>query len=223
MNKELAQQYNGFLKDFLKDHAKFNADSRKYFYNQVDEQLKNKLVLDMACGDGQDILHYRSLGATVIGIDASSKLVNIANSLGGNVDLGYMENLPYPDRCFDIVLSKWALQSSTDVPKVVQEIHRVLKPKGLVAYLTVHPLRQFLEKKKHPKDYFKQEIVYSKFFEGKVVAREPSHTMTEYISPFFLKNFKILSYDERPDFPNVEQIEGDNYPCFLFIKARKEL
>lgn len=223
MDKSLAGQYDGFVEAFLKDHAYYNRDSRAFFYDQIEDHLNGKDVLDVACGDGQDLKHYASLGAHVTGIDASRELVSKAKALVGDaaVSHGYMEDLPYADNSFDVVLSKWAMQSSRDVPKVINEMHRVLRPGGILAYLTVHPLRQFLEKKKHPADYFQQEIVHSCFFQGTVTADEPSHTMAEYLSPFFYEHFRQLSFDERPDFPSCEQINGDTYPCYLFVKAEK--
>src|SRR3989344_2499355 len=121
MDQKLAEQYDGFVEEFLRNHEYYNQKSRAFFYEQVDSILKGKFVLDVACGDGKDINHYRKKGARVTGIDASHELVSRANELLGaeSVDYGYMEKLPYTNGYFDVVLSKWAMQSSTNVPKVI--------------------------------------------------------------------------------------------------------
>ncbi len=157
MDKRLAHQYDGFVDNFLKDHHKYNEDSRRYFYSRLEDSIKpgNKL-LDVACGDGKDLAYYSEKGAICFGIDSSKELIKKAriNCPSADIAEGYMERLPYKDNSFDIVLSKWAMQSSNDIPKVIQEMHRVLKPEGIIAYLTVHPIRQFIEKKKHPQGLF---------------------------------------------------------------------
>jgi ubiquinone/menaquinone biosynthesis C-methylase UbiE len=223
MKGELATQYEEFMPAFLEGAASHNKMSEEVFYAMLDFEMAGKKVLDIACGDGHDLARYKAKGAICHGIDASRTMVELArhNAPGAEIREGFMERLPYEDCFFDIVLSKYALQTSDDVPAAIAEMGRVLKNGGLMVYLTVHPLRQFLEKKKHPKDYFLQEIVESAFFEGAVTVREPTHTLNEYIGPGFLQQFRLLHLEENPDFPSVVRVEGDTYPCYFVLKAIK--
>ena len=132
-------------------------------------------------------------------------------------------NVPFPDDFFDVVMSKWAFQTSEDIDSIYKEIVRVLKPGGYFIYLTSHPIRQFIEKKCKGKNYFKKEIVTSVFFDGQVVVKEPSHTLNEYLSRIFFENFILEVYEEGYD-SGAEKVDGDIYPSYFIIKAlRKKL
>lgn len=224
MDKELSKQYNGIAEDYTSGNPDYNQFSRETFYNVIVTDLNGKKLLDVACGDGKDLRYFSNLGAIVEGIDASSDMIELARLKLPQIRLlvGDMENLPYEKDSFDYVTSKYAIQTSMDVPKVLREMGRVLRPGGQMIYLAVHPFRQFIEKKKTDKDYFQQEIVASTFFEGAFTAYEPSHTMQEYLNPDFLNDFTIDHFGEYADFPSVERIGGDNYPCFLILKATKK-
>ncbi|MBD3209649.1 class I SAM-dependent methyltransferase [Candidatus Woesearchaeota archaeon] len=224
MIEDIVQQYDKFAKTFVEGTDTHNAISRKEYYTMlIDIAMKGKTILDVGCGDGYDIKLFEQQGAHCYGIDASNELVRLASdNTQANIITGNMEHLPYEDQTFDLVVSKYALQASTKVPQVLAEMDRVLKPGGTMAYLAVHPLRQFLEKKKHPKDYFTQEIVTSVFFGGTVSAHEPTHTMNEYLNPEFLSKYRITHFSEHGDFPSSEKVNGDTYPCFFVLKAIKQ-
>lgn len=222
---DLAKQYNNFADDFSEHHVadkNSNKISREYFYNHIDFLKPGMKLLDLACGDGTDLIYYKKLGADIYGIDASEKLLGIAkNKLpSANLKIGFLENIPFEDNFFDIVLSKYAIQTSSDVSPIFSEIYRILKPNGIIMYLVVHPFRQYFEKKEPRGNYFEQKIVDSHLFSGKVIVKEPTHTMTEYLNDFLFKNFDVQSYDECWD-PAAEQIDGKKYPGFFILKAKK--
>jgi len=224
--EKLNLQYDDFSKEFIDGTEIYNEKSRIAYYSVLKDIIfDGKKVLDVGCGDGWDINKISKRGAKMYGIDSSSDLVRIAREDNPKASIieGNMESLPYENEFFDVVLSKYAIQTSTNVPKVISEMDRVLKPGGIITYLAVHPLRQFLEKKKHPKNYFLQEIVESKFFGGSVSASEPTHTFNEYFNSEFLKKYQITYFKEYEDFPSSEKISGDTYPCFFVLKAIKQL
>ena len=222
MNKDISTQYDNFVSKYIEGTLLYNDFSKGVFYSIL-ENLGGKKLLDVGCGDGSDLVQYNSMEAICYGIDASSKLVELAKSRFPFLEItcGLMEQLPYVDNYFDVVVSKYVLQSSNNLPQALKEMARVLRPGGVMAYLTVHPIRQFLEKNKHPKDYFISEIVESKFFGGSVSALEPTHTLEEYLNLDFLREFRIDHFEERPDFPSSLHIDGDTYPCFFILKAEK--
>ena len=221
---DIFKQYNHQAKSYANSTLKYNRYSRKLFYNLIDSNLKNKNLLDIGFGEGYDFIEYSKRGAILNGVDSGEEFVkNVKRRFpSANIKLGKMEKLPFKDNSMDYVVSKYAIQTSKNIPRVLREITRVLKPNGILVYLAVHPMRQFLEKKKNKNcNYFLQEIVESKFFEGKITAKEPSHTMNEYLSEEFFKNYKMLLFTEQPEFPAAERINGHNYPVFFIVKARK--
>ena len=59
-----------------------------------------------------------------------------------------LEDIPFEDNYFDIILSKYAIHISPDISPIFSEIYRVLKPNGISMYLTNHPLDNILKEKK---------------------------------------------------------------------------
>lgn len=223
---DLAKQYNNFADDFSNnldaDGANSNRLSREAFYGHVDFLKHGMKLLDLACGDGFDFAFYKKSGVDIYGLDASEELLKIAEKRKLAVELknGLFENVPFEDKYFDVVVSKYAIMTSADMEPVFKEIHRVLKPCGMMMYLVTHPFRQFFEKKDEKADYFEQKIVDSHILANTVTVKEPTHTMTEYLSDFLFKNFDVQSYDERWD-PAAEFIDGKKYPGFFILKAKK--
>lgn len=214
------KQYNDFAKKYSEVFVENNQDSIKAYFRHLGMPLKGKHVLDLGCGDGYDLSQIRLQDAVIFGIDSSEEMVLLARRRNPKADIkvGYFEDIPYPDDSFDIIISKWALQTSPDIDPIYQEISRVLRPKGQLIFLAGHPMRQFIEKRRKGKDYFQKEIVESVFFDGQVTAREPSHTMNEYLSPTFFHYFTLRSFEEGFD-SGAEKVDGDIYPSYFIIDA----
>lgn len=221
---DLSKQYNKFSSDFAVLSSDINHKNRQAFYEQIDFDLSGKKLIDLGCGDGTDLKYYKNLGAEIYGADASEELISLAkqNNPEAIIENSLFEKLPFEDNFFDVVVSKYAIQTSREITPILKEIDRVLKSDGILIYLVTHPFRQFIEKKKEGKDYFKKEIVDSILFEGKITVQEPTHTMMEYLNKDFFSKFEMIDLCESFDFPAAEQIGQDIYPTFLIIKARKK-
>ena len=89
-------------------------------------------VLDVACGSGLAIELARLRGADCSGIDASARLVAIAQDRNPDADIrvGDMHALPWADASFDVATSFRGIWGTT--PAALGEIHRVLVPGGRV-------------------------------------------------------------------------------------------
>jgi ubiquinone/menaquinone biosynthesis C-methylase UbiE len=216
-----AKQYNAFAKKYSEVFLKNNQDSITAYFRYLDIPLEGKAVLDLGCGDGYDLSQIKLKKAAIFGIDASEEMIKLAQQKNpdGTIKLGFFEKIPFQDHLFDVVISKWAFQTSANIDPIYHEIARVMKQNGQLIYLSSHPIRQFIEKKRKSKDYFKKEIVESVFFDGQVITKEPSHTLNEYLSPTFFEYFTLESYEEGYD-SGVEKVDGDVYPSYFIIKAR---
>lgn len=93
-------------------------------------------LLDVACGSGLAIELAVARGASCAGIDASHRLVAIAQdrSPAADIRVGDMHALPWEDDSFDAVTSFRGIWGTT--PDAVDEVRRVLRPGGRVG-LTV--------------------------------------------------------------------------------------
>jgi ubiquinone/menaquinone biosynthesis C-methylase UbiE len=220
----LDKQYDKIATNFS-ESVSLSLISRNTFYKILGTKIKRKKLLDIGCGEGTDLLYYKNLGAQVSGVDASKDMIALAQSkLPQSVlEFGNFENLPFKSKSFDIVVSKYALQTSENLEQALLELFRVAKKGAIVLYLVVHPLRQFLEKKSKFKDYYKQENVSSVLFKGSIVVTEPSHMFSEYFSPEVLKHGKLISITEGSDFSDTgaQQVKGDYYPTFMICKFIK--
>lgn len=223
---EVSKQYNNFSKTYSDNLEIQDEVGNRVFYDVLSSiDIRNKKLLDIGCGDGSDLANFEKMGAVPFGIEPSEEFVKIAKEKSPKAEIivGVGEVLPFADNDFDVVVSKYALQTSSDVPKILSEVARVLKSGGYLIFLSKHPIRQFLEKINTHKageavDYFKQDIVDSYIYERKIHLREPSHILSEYFSKDVLKNFDLLDFVEASDFPASEQINNYTYPTFFVVK-----
>ncbi|WP_159944031.1 MULTISPECIES: class I SAM-dependent methyltransferase [unclassified Nocardiopsis] len=94
-------------------------------------------VLEVAVGTGQDLPHYPE-DVEVVGVDLSPGMLARARAraagLGREVDLreGDAQDLPFGDGEFDTVLCALALCTIPDQYRALSEMHRVLRPGGLL-------------------------------------------------------------------------------------------
>jgi ubiquinone/menaquinone biosynthesis C-methylase UbiE len=222
------KQYNNLHTLYSKQVLHLNEIANTLFHSHLLAlNLKASRVLDVGCGDGTDLQKILKQGALVYGIDPSEEFIKVAqkNNPNGHFEVGTGEALPYTDKLFDFVISKYALQTSSSVQKIFKEVARVTRPGGLILMVIKHPLQQYLEKIRdhgNGANYYEQKIVTSNIFGGSIILKEPSHTMTDYFNESFFKSFELLDYQEASDFPASEQMNGGIYPTFFIIKARRK-
>jgi len=97
-------------------------------------------VLDLGCGTGTLAVMAKLAqpSAEVSGLDADPDMLKVAKykstlqKVSVNFDIGFTNNLPYPDEYFDRVLSSIMIHhlKTPDKIKTSQEVYRVLKPGG---------------------------------------------------------------------------------------------
>jgi len=101
-------------------------------------------ILDVACGTGlATMAAAKVVGDTgrVIGIDIANKWLDVAKEKAASADqsnieyhVGDAEVLEFDDRCFDVIICASSIFYFKDIPKALQEWHRVLKAGGTVAF-----------------------------------------------------------------------------------------
>lgn len=103
--------------------------------------LPSPVCVDLACGTGDVsfLLAGRYPGGVVTGVDLSASMLAIARGRNrfGNVrfERGDMGGLPLPDGSADVVTGGYALRNAPDLREAVSEVHRVLAPGGVAAFL----------------------------------------------------------------------------------------
>jgi len=97
-------------------------------------------VLDLGSGAGNDCFVARSIvgeNGKVTGLDFTDEMIqkaklNLAKTKFTNIEfvLGDIENMPFLENTFDVVISNCVLNLVPDKVKAFSEIYRVLKPGG---------------------------------------------------------------------------------------------
>ena len=89
-------------------------------------------LLDVGCGSGLAVQRAAARGARTAGIDIAPGLLAIAAERVPDADLheGGLDELPFADAAFDVVLAVNALQFAFDPGAALAEITRTLRPGG---------------------------------------------------------------------------------------------
>jgi arsenite methyltransferase len=108
--------------------------------NAVADVREGETVLDLGSGGGIDVLlSARRVGPTghVYGLDMTGEMLELARENARRADVtnvefvrGYIEDVPLPDMSVDIIISNCVINLSTDKPRVMREMFRVLRPGG---------------------------------------------------------------------------------------------
>ncbi|MCP5464536.1 MAG: methyltransferase domain-containing protein [Deltaproteobacteria bacterium] len=96
-------------------------------------------LLDVGCGTG-DVLNEALLrGYNATGIDASEGMVQKAKTRHGlddqQIKVSLADDLPFADQSFDAGIASGSLVHIPQIQGAVKEIHRVLKPGGIMRIL----------------------------------------------------------------------------------------
>jgi len=102
-------------------------------------------VLDVACGTGVVALTAVRAGAIARGIDLTPELIERAKEnaalmrVEASFEEGDVEELPFPDSSFDVVVSQFGHMFAPRPGVALGEMLRVLKPGGTIAFATWPP------------------------------------------------------------------------------------
>lgn len=140
--------YNDNAEDYTK-HVRDKSDSIYHSYYEkpamykLIPEIKNKKVISLGCGSGEDSHYLQSLGADSFGIDISEELINIAKKTYPECTFTSMdmENLDFPDSSFDFAYSSLAIHYIENWTKTFKEVYRILKPNSYFLFSCGHPVK----------------------------------------------------------------------------------
>jgi len=95
--------------------------------------------LDLACGTGLPTEAVAGLGWSVVGVDLSADLLEVAQARGLDVVEAPAEDLPFEDASFDAAVSVLTHTDVDDWARAAAEVARVLKQDSPFVYIGVHP------------------------------------------------------------------------------------
>ena len=95
--------------------------------------------LDLGCGTGVAGPVIAALGWSVVGVDVSERLLEIARGRGIEVVAASADALPFEDGSFDAAVSVWTHTDVDDFGGMLRETVRVLRSGAPLVYVGGHP------------------------------------------------------------------------------------
>ena len=135
-------------------------------YAIVNDYIKGKKVLDIACGEGYGSNLISNEAKYVYGVDIDSQVIENAKIKykKANIEFiaGSTDNIPLDDASVDVVVSFETIEHHDKHHEMMIEIKRVLKPNGIVIIST--PDKLYYSDKRNAKNEFHIKELYKKEF-----------------------------------------------------------
>ena len=200
-------------------------------------------ILDAGCGEGYLSRILAKKGANATGIDSSNKLIeaarrqNLADGMPVSFDIGSVDDLPYPDSAFDLVVCNHLVNDLFDPSNPISEFARVLRSSGRLIILMLHPC---FYNKHAERDQATNGMIASSYFDIRSVEQtfqvggltSPAaniawfRPLEFYTEELRKSGFAITSLTEPH--PSPEQWRADSWwrkgftrPLFMLLTAQK--
>lgn len=136
--------FNGY-KQLRENKYNYNSLQEKTAIRSMLPDLKDKTILDLGCGFGENCVYFIKKGAKkVVGIDISEKMIEIAHKENSNSNIEYirldMNDINTVNKKFDIIYSSLAFHYIEDFKKLLLNINDLLNDNGILVYSQEHPL-----------------------------------------------------------------------------------
>jgi len=139
VDKQFGERADAYLKSAV--HAQ---GTEFELLKQAVAETPHAKVLDLGCGAGHVSFNVAPLVKQVIAYDLSSAMLGVVSEAAETKGFshietvqGVAESLPFEDNSFDFVLSRYSAHHWQDLGVALREAKRVLKPKGVAAFIDV--------------------------------------------------------------------------------------
>ena len=191
--------------------------------------LANTKVLDVGCGSGWYAEHLAAYGGTVTAFDFNAEFVALTRARLGDRATVLQADLAEPlafaaDEEFDLAVCPLVMHYLRDWRPALNELHRVLKPGGVLVFSTHHPFMDW--KLFNTEDYFATELLEDEWDGiGKVTYyRRPLTTISDDLKSAGFWIERLLEPQPTKDFQRVDPASYERLsknPWFLVVRARK--
>jgi 2-polyprenyl-3-methyl-5-hydroxy-6-metoxy-1,4-benzoquinol methylase len=199
-------------------------------------------ILDAGCGEGYLSRILARKGAAVTGVDTSAKLIeaartqNLVDAFTISFDVAGVDELPYADNRFDLVVCNHLLNDLPDPSKPIGEFARILRDRGRLVILMLHPC---FYNKHAEREQATNGLIAASYFDTRSIEQafevdgltspvantawfRPLEFYTEALRRF---GFVITSLTEPH--PSPEQVQADSWwrkgftrPLFMLLVAQ---
>ena len=161
------------------------------------------LTLDVGCGEGRLTRELSGRGYNVIGVDASTALVDEARAAdpAGRYQVASIDALPFAVGAAELALCVNVLPHVHDLAGAAAELARVLAPEGTLLIGTIHPLAHagtFDEETGELRitDYWNRELEAVEL--GEHTVHHERRTIEDYVRTLLGAGFALADLREVP-------------------------
>ena len=161
-------------------------------------------IIDAGCGSGYLTQKLYDLGANVVGIDFSEKMIEIAKNKSPDIEFlvdSCTELSSFDDNSFDMIISNYVLMDIHDLQKTLSNFNRVLKDGGEAILIFSHPcFPQENSSFSLEKQTFEYQWKFNYFDVKKCIAPPWAHFTSEFIwfhrpLSFYWKSFITAGFN----------------------------
>ncbi|MEM0518341.1 class I SAM-dependent methyltransferase [Aequorivita flava] len=204
----------------------YNDNSVKHLhrYAVTTKYIHNKIILDIASGEGYGSNLMSDFASFVYGVDIELSVVVTAGNKYNKGNLKFLQgstsNIPLGDNSIDVVVSFETLEHHDEHEKMFSEIKRVLRPEGILIIST--PDKYYYSDKRNYSNEFHVKELYKTEFIQLISANFKKH---EVLSQSYLNNNSLI-FEEvvrnnmayySGDFNGISEV--DSSPHFLIAVA----
>ncbi|MDD5725949.1 MAG: class I SAM-dependent methyltransferase [Patescibacteria group bacterium] len=182
------------------------------------QDVRDKRLLDIGCGYGEDLKYFYNLGAEVIGIELNGELINLAKQDPELKDVEIFQGSIYSlnfKKSFDICLANLVLDQVKDLDQALREVNKVLKNGGIFVFSVAHPLNCATNNyQEQLSDYFTTRKGY--FHPTSMTCSIPYYyrNFEDYSKTFFNAGFFIKKIVEPKPLPEAKTIFLEKFERF---------
>lgn len=221
----MADRYNELI-----DHKPHNAYYDRPNTLSLMPEVKDKHILDAACGPGKYAEILLEKGAIVTGFDISPRMVELAKARNQGKGTFFVHDMRLPmshfeNTSFDVILCALAMHYIEDWNPTLREFYRVLKPGGHLVISIEHPFFEFnYFQSKH---YFETEPVMCtwKGFGQPVDVHSFRRPLEACIRPLTANGFYLETLLEPKPVEKFKELDPKHYrelnefPAFMCLRA----
>lgn len=144
------------IASFLRGHKTGIDNLGRHKLATFIREYNNPTILDVACGTcvNWEVLKMQNVQCQYTGIDRTQKMLDHARNLyGAEIRLteGYIQNLPFKDNAFDIVIARHILEHLGEgYEDAISEVYRVASKEAILIF--------FLDLSNSAEDHIKESI-----------------------------------------------------------------